>query len=220
MATRAGHPLAQALLGWMQLNPDRLRALLAEEAAGAEDLSPAGDPAIRAHLRFVAEALAHGATGDLAPALEELARTLDERLTEDAVEEEMERVGEAAAVEAGFQFGPAAGEDPALRPHLERTVRIEAWTRAFLRALDEALPPARAVADAAIAWMADNQRRLADMIFAMDRRAKEAERARGGPDAIASAEAVNRIGHAVVLQARTRFLVEAIAGTLGRSGAP
>jgi hypothetical protein len=62
--------------------------------------------------------------------------------------------------------------------------------------------------------MTENQVKLANVIFAMDRRAKQAEVARGGPDAIASADAVNRIGHAVVMQARTRFLVEALATTL------
>ena len=40
---------------------------------------------------------------------------------------------------------------------------------------------------AALAWMGERQVQLADTIFAMDRRAKEAELARGGPDAIADA---------------------------------
>ena len=45
----------------------------------------------------------------------------------------------------------------------------------------------------------------------MDRRAAEAELDRGGHDAIADAAVVNRIGRAAMLQAHTRFLVEALA---------
>jgi hypothetical protein len=62
--------------------------------------------------------------------------------------------------------------------------------------------------------MAGHQDQLADTIFAMDRRAKQAELDRGGPDAIASAEVVNRIGQAATIQAHTRFLVEALAARL------
>ena len=66
-ATRAGHPAAQAMLAWMQAHPARVRDLLDEEAAAAEDLGPAGDPAVRAHLRFVGEALAATAAPAAAP---------------------------------------------------------------------------------------------------------------------------------------------------------
>ena len=207
-------PAAQALLGWMQLNAPRLREILEEEAEFADDLSPAGDAAVRAHLRFVAEALAANGAGATGEALAALARDFDEHLTMAVVDDETERGAGAMAVEAAIQFGEAAGEDPELQPHLDRTVRIEAWQRAFLRRLDGVLPPDRAIAARTIAWMAENHVKLANLIFAMDRRAKQAEVARGGPDAIASAEAVNRIGQAVVVQARMRFLVEALAATL------
>ncbi|MGB1711370.1 MAG: hypothetical protein ACPHP1_02215 [Miltoncostaeaceae bacterium] len=50
----------------------------------------------------------------------------------------------------------------------------------------------------------------------MDRRAKEAERARGGEDAISDPAVVNRIGQAAALQGNVRFLVEAIAATAKR----
>jgi hypothetical protein len=211
--TRPTAPVAQALLGWMQLNGARLHQILAEEAETAEDLSPAGDAAVLAHLRFVAELLAANAVGQTSVPLQLFSAELPDRLP-DTVEGETERVSDAMALEVDIQFGSTAGEDPGLQPHLDRTVRIESWTRAFLRLLDEYLPADRAVADDAIAWMRDNQVKLANVIFAMDRTAKKAEVARGGPDAIASAEAVNRIGQAVVLQARTRFLVEALATTL------
>jgi len=97
---------------------------------------------------------------------------------------------------------------------LDRRVRVAAWTRVFLAALDEARAPAPPAAPAALEWMAAHQTQLADTIFAMDRRAKEGEMARGGADAVASPEVVNRIGQAAMLQAHTRFLVEGLAAAL------
>jgi hypothetical protein len=216
MATRATHPAAQGVLAWMQAHPARLRELLDEEARGADDLTPAGDPAVRGHLRFVAEALAATGAPAAAPALESFARDLPGLLAEreEHVEDEMRRVGEAHAFEAGLQFGQGAGEDPGMRAVLDRRVRDAAWTRVFIAALDEARAPAAPAAPAVLDWMAAHQDRLADTIFAMDRRAKQAERERGGPDAIASPEAVNRIGQAATVQAHARFLVEALAARL------
>src|SRR5262245_59885036 len=144
LSTRATDPVAQALLGWMQLNGARLRALLEEEARAAgpaEDLSPAGDPAIRAHLRFVAAALAGTAAEGAGELLEAFAAGLGERLAAagPALDAELQLVGEGAAFEAGMQFGERTGEDPAMGPMLERRVRIQAWTRVFLAELDGAL---------------------------------------------------------------------------------
>ncbi len=51
----------------------------------------------------------------------------------------------------------------------------------------------------------------------MDRRAKEAEIARRGPQAVDDAALVNQIGQAAMLQAHVRFLVEAIATTFAAS---
>ncbi|HSJ73046.1 MAG TPA: hypothetical protein VK904_01920 [Miltoncostaeaceae bacterium] len=216
MTTRATHPAAQWMLGWMQANPARLRELLDAEAAGAEDLGPAGDPAVRAHLRFVSEALAATAAPAAAAGLEGFARDLPGVLAarEDRVDEEMRRVGEAHAFEAELQFGEGSGEDPAMPGLLDRRVRVAAWTRVFLDALDEARAPATPAAPAVLEWMAGHQDQLADTIFAMDRRAKRAELDRGGPDAIASPEVVNRIGQAATVQAHARFLVEALAARL------
>jgi hypothetical protein len=216
VTTRATHPAAQGMLGWMQANPARLRELLDDEAAGSEDLAPAGDPAVRAHLRFVSEALAATAAPASAAALAGFARDLPGLLAarEDRVDEEIRRVGEAHAFEAEVQFGEGSGEDPAMRGLLDRRVRIAAWARVFLAALDEARAPAAPAAPAVLEWMAGEQDQLADTIFAMDRRAKQAELDRGGPDAIASAEVVNRIGQAATIQAHTRFLVEALAARL------
>jgi hypothetical protein len=204
------------MLAWMQANPGRLRELLDEEARGGGDLGPAGDPAVRAHLRLVAEALAASAAPAAAPALEGFARELADLLAarEDRVDEEMELVGEAHAFEAGLQFGKGAGDDPSMRAVLDRRVRVAAWIRVFLAALDEARAPATPAAPAVLEWMADHQTQLADTIFAMDRGAKQAEMDRGGPDAIASPEAVNRIGQAATVQAHARFLVEGLAARL------
>jgi hypothetical protein len=197
----------------MQSHPARLRELLDREAAGEDDLAPAGDPAVRAHLAFVAEALAATAAPAAAPALEAFAAGLPDRLAarEDRVDVEIGRGGEVAEFEADLQFGDEATDDPSVHAMLERRVRIGAWTRVFLDELDAARAPAEPVAGRALAWMGERQVQLADTIFAMDRRAKEAELARGGPDAIADAAVVNRIGQAATLQAHTRFLVEALA---------
>jgi hypothetical protein len=216
MSTSATHPVARALLGWMQSNPARLRKLLDDEARGGEDLGPAGDPAVRANLRFVAEALAANASPASAESMAAFADALPALLTgrEDRVDEEMKNVGEAHAFEVSKQFGEAAGEDPGMRAVLDRRVRVGAWTRVFPDALDESRAPAQPVAGAVLEWMGDRQAQLADTIFAMDRRAKEREIAHGGPDAVASPEVVNRIGQAAMLQAHARFLVEGLAASL------
>jgi hypothetical protein len=200
----------------MQAHPGRLRELLDREAAGEDDLAPAGDPAVRAHLVFVAEALAAtaapGAAGGLEAFAAELPCTLRER--EADVDAAMRTVGEAHAFEVDLQFGAEAREDPGMRAMLDRRVRVAAWTRVFLDALDAAREGREPVAPRALAWMGERQTRLADTIFAMDRRAKQGEMERGGPDAVASPEVVNRIGQAAMLQAHSRFLVEALAETL------
>jgi hypothetical protein len=212
----APHPTARGLLVWMQSNPDRLRELLAREAEGSDDLAPAGDPAVRAHLAFVSEALAANAAPAAAPALEVFAAGLPDALEgrEDAVDREIRNVGEAHAFEVDLQFGAEAQEDPSMRSMLDRRVRIAAWTRVFLDDLDAAREGRPPVAGDVLAWMGERQVQLADTIFAMDRRAKQGEIARGGPDAVASPEVVNRIGQAAMLQAHTRFLVEALAAYL------
>jgi hypothetical protein len=205
--------VARGLLAWMQANNPRLVALMGEEAAGAADLSPAGDAAVRAHLRFVAEALAANAGPGQAEELTAFAAELPQRLeaAEPRVAGLEERMADAAAFEADRQFGAGAGDDPSLAAVLERRLRITAWLRLFLEALDAARPGRPAVAPVAAEWMAAHQDHLADVIFGVDRAAKRAELARGGPDAIASPEVVNRIGQAASLQGHVRFLVEALA---------
>ena len=212
MSTTAPHPAARGLLVWMQTHPERLRELLDRAADGSDDLAPAGDPAVRAHLAFVAQALAANAAPGAAAALEAFASELPARLvdSEPRVDEQLERLGEATAFELDLQFGDAAADDPSIHTMIDRRMRIGAWTRVFLDDLDEARG-ARPIGAEVLAWMGERQVQLADTIFAMDRRAKESELARGGADAIASPETVNRIGQAAMLQAHTRFLVEGLA---------
>ena len=214
--TTAPHPSARGLLVWMQSHPERLPELLAREADGSDDLSPAGDAAVRAHLALVAEALAANASPASLDALTTFAggvsATMRER--EPLVDDQIKRVGEATAFELDLQFGDEVADDPSVHQMVDRRIRIAAWTRVFLDALDEARGDEPPVATAVLEWMGDRQTQLADTIFAMDRRAKEGEIARGGPDAVASPEVVNRIGQAAMLHAHTRFLVEGLAAGL------
>jgi hypothetical protein len=211
--------VAQALLGWMQRSGPRLRELLADEARRGGDLSPAGEAAVRAHLRLVAEALAATAGPGARAALDGFAAALPDRCADAGgeVADEIALLGEAAAQELRLQFGsePTA-DDPAVREMVERRLRVQAWTRWFVRRLGEVLGDDR-LADAALSWMAARQTHLAYTIFTMDRRAKEAEIARAGEAAVDDPALVNRIGQAAMLQAHTRFLVEAVAASLART---
>ncbi len=216
------HPAARAVLASMQADGTRLRVLIDEEleAAGgadapADELTPAGDPAIRAHLRFLAEALAAtAAPGESGMA--RLAEGLPSALADAEgarLAAEIERVGDATAFELELQFGGEVVDDASLHAVADRRIRIAAWTRVFLDELDAARhgPP---IAGATLAWMGERQVKLADTIFSMDRRAKQAEIARSGPRAVDDPDTVNRIGQAAMLQAHVRFLVEALAETL------
>ena len=211
------HPNARALLAWMGAHPQRLRELLTEEIADGADPDPMGDASIRAHLRFVAEAIAaHAPDGELAHFGERLPQLLDDR--EDLHVRELEALGEAHAFEADKQFGDVAGEDPSNRQVIDRRVRMGAWLRVFLDALDGARS-GEAVAPVVNEWMAARQTELANLIFTMDRQAKEAERARGGEAAISDPDAVNRIGQAASVRAHSRFLIEALGEALAGHGA-
>jgi hypothetical protein len=58
--------------------------------------------------------------------------------------------------------------------------------------------------------MADRKTQIANTIFATDRRAKQAEIARRGPDAVDDPEVVNGIGQAAMLQAHARLPIEGV----------
>src|SRR5947208_17069456 len=110
-----------------------------------------------------------------------------------------------------MQFGEAVGEDSSFVAVVSRGVLITAWSRFYLRLLDEALGEGGRMAAAADGWMDGREDELAGMIFSIDRRAKQAEIARGGEQAVSDPDRVNQIGQAALLQARMRFLVEAVS---------
>ena len=62
-----------------------------------------------------------------------------------------------------------------------------------------------AVAPATLDWMGAPQDHLANTIFTMDRRAKEGEIARRGPEAVDDPVLVDQIRQAAMLQAQQRF---------------
>lgn len=199
----------------MGSQPQRLRELLENEAGAVNaGLTPMGDASIRAHLRFVGESLsAHAAPGDegVAGFGARLPALFGER--DDLYAEQLDALGEAHAFEASKQFGDVAQEDPSNQQVIERRVRMGAWVGVFLDALDS-VRDGEPVADQVKAWMADRQTELANLIFTMDRRAKEAERTRAGEQAISDPDAVNRIGQVATVRAHSRFLVEALGETL------
>ncbi len=142
----APHPTARGLLVWMQTHHARLLELVDEESAGTDDISPAGDAAIRAHLRFVAEALAANAGPGQAAELEDFAEHLDQRMDVAAASmgDVLEQLEDATAFEAESQFGDGVAADEAFVGVLERRLRVDAAIQTFLEALDQARPGSRA----------------------------------------------------------------------------
>lgn len=217
----AGGPVARALLAWMSANGARLRALLEEEADRGEDLSPAGEAAIRAHLRLVAEALAAHAAGPRGARL----RTLAERMP--ALLEERAGARAAGAEEAraalGFevrlQLGEG-GEDPSLGGMLDRRARVLAAAGFFLDVLDEALAPDPPVGPSARAWMRESQSLLSVLNARTGRRTLAAREAPEGRMGEIDPETAARVAQAAMLQAHVRFLVEALGAALGAAPPP
>jgi hypothetical protein len=212
----APHPTARGLLVWMQSHHARLRELVDEEAGGSDDRSPAGDPAIRAHLRFVAEALAANAGPGQAAELEDFAEHLDVcmQAAEDSMGDVLEQLEDATAFEAESQFGGAVADDQAFVAVLERRLRVDAAIQTFLEALDRARPDRAPIRQPTLDWWKANARRLAHTIFSLDRGAKQALLDRGDTDAVADPEIVNQLGQAAMLQGHIKFLVEALAQNL------
>jgi len=214
--TTARHPTAQGLLVWMQTHHGRLLELVDEESAETGDTSPAGDPAIRAHLRFLAEALAANAGPGQAAELEDFAAHLDERMHAAAasIGDVLEQLEDATAFEAESQFGAAVADDEAFVGVLERRLRVDAAIQTFLEAFDQARPDRAPIRQPTLAWWKANSRRLAHTIFSLDRGAKQALLDRGDDDAVANPEVVNQLGQAAMLQGHIKFLVEALAENL------
>jgi len=212
----APHPTAHGLLVWMQTHHTRLLELVGEEGAGREDTAPAGDAAIRAHLRFVAEALAANAGPGQAAELQDFAEHLEVRMQAAAasMDDVLEQLEDATAFEAESQFGDAVSDDEAFVAVLERRLRVDAAIQTFLEALDQARPDRAPIRQPTLDWWKANSRRLAHTIFSLDRGAKQAMLDRGQQDQVADPEVVNQIGQAAMLQGHIKFLVEALAQNL------
>src|SRR3974390_3250788 len=166
----APHPTARGLLVWMQAHHGRLLELIDEEAIGSDDRSPAGDAAIRAHLRFIAEALAANAGPGQSAELEEFAEHVDRRMQDAAASmgDVLEHLEDATAFEAESQFGDAVADDQAFVAVLERRLRVDAAIQTFLEALARARPDRAPIRQPTLDWWKANARRLAHTIFALD----------------------------------------------------
>lgn len=205
-----GEHAAAAMLEWMEAHQPRLWELLLAETPDPEaPLDAAFDGAMRAHLLLVAEALAArlgGEIGDrLATRLDEIATGL---LDEEALEEERGRVLDAILHEARLQFGeraPQDPQDPRLREWAERRASTMAWPRRLLVLVDEQIAVFDlALAPQALAWIAQNQRRLGRL--GLRTLESQMTHSRAGRRAA---------GEAASLQAHVRFLVEALGAALG-----
>ncbi len=215
MSGRAGRGLDASLaLRWMSENGEVLRGCVAEEADG--DDAPAGDPAIRAHLRFAAAAVEATADPDLAERLAGLADALPAWFEEqrELYERHLD-VGEGAiALEEHLQFGARPGTDPSLDAALHRRLRIGGWVRLTLLATEVRLgPPADGLCAEAQAWMGERPRELSRLILTLDRDAKARAARRAGRGA-ADLALQDEIGQAATVQGHVRMMVEALAATL------
>ena len=202
-------------LTWMRHNGPVLHELVAEEveAAGGDDAA-AGDPAIRAHLRFLATALER--TAD--PGWRERLGGFSEGLggwfadSTDLFDQHLE-VGEGAMLlEAHLQWGTRPGIDPSLDVAQERRMRLLGWVRIFLLGLETHLGPAAdGFSQEALGWMDGRQRDLGRALAILDAQAKGAAARTGEP---LDTDTIDRIGQAIVVQAYTRHLAEAICAVM------
>jgi hypothetical protein len=199
----------------MREHGDVLRRFVADEGEG--DDAPAGDPAIRAHLRFAAAALEATAAPDLAARLAGLADDLpawfeDER---DLYEAHLDTGEGAIALEEHLQFGARPGVDPSLDAGLHRRLRIGGWIRLALLAVELRLGPAAdGLAAGSMAWVGDRQRELSRLILVLDRQAKAEAAKRAGPGTVTDLAIQDEIGQAATVQANVRMMVEALAAGL------
>lgn len=210
---------AARTLAWMREHGDALRRLVAEEQGDDPAAAPGDDAAIRAHLRFLATALAETADRALAARITGFADDLPEWFegSSDLYDEHLETGIGAIALEEHLQFGVRPGSDPSLDAGLERRVRIGGLIRIFLLGLELRLGPSEdGLEEETLAWMGAHQRELARLIFSLDRHAKAAARGPGGE--MVDLETQDAIGQAAAVQGHVRLLVEGLASTLARSG--
>lgn len=205
-----------AVLAWMRVHGERLQQLVTQEARDAADAAPAGDAAVRAHLRFAAAAMEATGGDGLREAVEGFSDELSIWFAEaqDLFDEYLEIGAGAMALEAHLQFGALPGEDPSIDEGLRRRLRIEGWLRLFLMELERRLGPAEdGFAEAVLAWIGARGRELGRLIIWLDRRAKLAAAARIGTRTVDLA-IQDEISQAAVVQAHVRQLVEGVSAVL------
>jgi len=208
-------------LAWMREHGDVLRELLGEEEPGAseDEAGPAGDAAIRAHLRFVAVALEETAAPPLDEELVGFVHDLPAWFEEGRglYAQHLATGAGAIALEAHLQFGAAPGTDPSLDAGLRRRVRIGGWIRVFLLGLELRLGPASdGVATQTLLALEARQRELGKLIFSLYHQATAEAVRRAGPDRVDGAVR-DEIGQLVVLHVHVRTLIDALAETLPRA---
>jgi hypothetical protein len=206
---------AAEALAWMRRNGARLRELLLEEGRAEDDGALAGDPAIRAHLRFAASALEATAAEPVRGAIAGLSDDLGDWFEEarPLYEEHVAAGAGAIALEEHLQFGASPGSDPSLDEGLGRAVRIGGWIRLFLLALEGRLGPAAdGLGAEVLEAMGTRRRDLSRLILQLDRAAKGAAARRG----VADLDTKGRIGEVATVQGHVRLLVEEVAAGLAR----
>ena len=210
-----------ATLAWMRGHGRLLREVLAEEQEGEPDRSPSGDPAVRAHLRFAAAALAATAPPPLRAPIADYAADLPEWFEEGRplYEDHLDTGHGAIALEEHLQFGTEPGRDPSLDAALHRRLRIGGWIRLFLLGLELRLgPPADGLAQQVLDAIGARHRELSRLILAFDREAKAAARRAGGAMA-GHLDTQDEIGQAAVVQGHVRMMIEELTIALeGASG--
>jgi hypothetical protein len=207
---------AAEVLGWMRRNGARLRELVSEEGEDDGDDSLAGDPAIRAHLRFAASALEATAAEPVRTDIAGLSDDLHDWFEEarPLYEEHVATGAGAIALEEHLQFGASPGSDPSLDEALGRAVRIGGWIRLFLLALEGRLGPAAdGLGPEVLAAMGERRRDLSRLILQLDRAARGAAAERG----VGDLDTQGQIGEAASVQGHVRLLVEEIAASLART---
>jgi hypothetical protein len=209
---------AAAVLAWMRGNGPLLLELVGEEREEGADASPSGDPAVRAHLRFVAAALLATARPELEERLGAFVHALPGWLAENEalLDEHLATGAGAIALEEHLQFGVEPGLDPSLDAGLHRRLRLMGWMRLFLLGLELHLGPgADGLGQAALAWMGERQRELSRLVLTLDQEAKAAARRAIGTLDI---ETQDEIGQAATVQGHVRLMVEAATRVLAEAG--
>lgn len=208
-----GAPAVGDVLAWMSEHGGRLRELVTAEQEGERELAPADDPAIRAHLRYAAEALAATAPEPLATGLAGFADALPEWFTEcqPLYEDHLAAGAGAIALEEHLQFGTRPGVDPSLDAALHFRLRITAWVRIFLIGIERWLGPAAdGLAEEVLEEIRGRSGDLGRMILSFGTAAKSAARAAsGGPVDI---ETQDEIGQVAAVQGHVRIMLEALTG--------